>query len=277
MSGKVKAARRHRGDADPHRDQRAHDQRLHRRPGRAGAQARGAEIDAGTASRPAGRRALRGQEPVRHQGPADARRLEDQRRWPEGRARRLAGAQARGGRRDPGRRPQHGRVRLRLHRRERPLRPVAQSARHDAHDRRLVGRLGCRGGGGRGAAVAGLRHQRLDPRAVLAVRPVRAEADLRPAEPRRLLSLRRCLRPSRADRALGRGSRAVVRRHAGLGSRRSGLHRPARRSDRAVPERGHRRPAHRRRRRLFRQRRRARGASRRWRPWPRRSAPRRPS
>ena len=44
---------------------------------------------------------------------------------PIGRARRLAGAQARGGRCDPRRRPQHGRVRLRLHRRERPLRTVA--------------------------------------------------------------------------------------------------------------------------------------------------------
>ena len=137
--------------------------------------------------------------------------------------------------------------------------PSAQSARHDAHDRRLVGRLGCGGGGGRGAVVAGLRHQRLDPRAVLAVRPVRAEADLRPAEPRRLLSLRRRLRPSRAARPLGRGSRAVVRRHAGLGSRRSGVHRPAGRSDGAGPERRHRWPAHRHRRRLFRPRRRARG------------------
>ena len=102
-------------------------------------------------------------------------------------ARRRAGAQARGGRRDPGRRAEHGRVRLRLHRRERALRAVAQSARSDAHDRRLVGRLGCGGRGGRGAAGAGLRHQRLDPRAVVAVRPVRAEADLRAAEPRRLL------------------------------------------------------------------------------------------
>ena len=66
---------------------------------------------------------------------------------------------------------------------------------HDpgAHDRRLVGRLGRGGRGGRGAAGAGLRHQRLDPRAVVAVRPVRAEADLRAAEPRRLLPVRRCL------------------------------------------------------------------------------------
>ena len=42
---------------------------------------------------------------------------------------------------------------------------VPQPARPDAHRRRLVGRLG-RGGRGRpGAAHAGLRHQRLDPRA----------------------------------------------------------------------------------------------------------------
>ena len=77
---------------------------------------------------------------------------------------------------------------------------------------------------GRGAAGARLRHQRLDPRAVLAVRLVRAEADLWQAEPRRLLSLRRCLRPSRPACSLGRRPCPVVRCHAGLGSRRPGVH-----------------------------------------------------
>ena len=39
---------------------------------------------------------------------------------------------ARSRRRGAGRRAQHGRIRLRFHRRERPRRPLAQSARHDA-------------------------------------------------------------------------------------------------------------------------------------------------
>ena len=86
------------------------------------------------------------------------------------------------GRRRPGRRAQHGRIRLRLHRREHPRRPVAQSARSRAHDRRLVRRFGRRGRGRAGAAGARLRHQRLDPRAGFAVRLVRAQADLWTAE-----------------------------------------------------------------------------------------------
>ena len=40
----------------------------------------------------------------------------------------------------------------------------------DAHDRRLVGRLRQRGRRRPGAALARLRHQRLDPRAVLVLR-----------------------------------------------------------------------------------------------------------
>ena len=52
--------------------------------------------------------------------------------------------------------------------------------------RRLVRRLG-RGGGGRpGADHAGLRHQRLDPRAGVAVRHLRPEAHLRPPAAHRL-------------------------------------------------------------------------------------------
>ena len=48
----------------------------------------------------------------------------------------------------------------------------------DADDRRLVGRLGRRGRRRHGAARARLRHQWLDPGAVVAVRNFRAEADL---------------------------------------------------------------------------------------------------
>ena len=53
-----------------------------------------------------------------------ARRLEDQRDGPKATRDALAGARDRGSRRHPARRPQHGRVRLRLHQRERPLRPL---------------------------------------------------------------------------------------------------------------------------------------------------------
>ena len=51
---------------------------------------------------------------------------------PPGRARRAAGAPPRGGRRDPRRRAQHGRVRLRLHDRKHPLRADTQPTRPDA-------------------------------------------------------------------------------------------------------------------------------------------------
>ena len=66
---------------------------------------------------------------------------------------------------------------------------------HDTepHDRRLLGRLRRRGGRRPGADRARLRHQRLDPRAVLVLRPVRPQADLRPPVARRA--------PSRSWRA----------------------------------------------------------------------------
>ena len=64
---------------------------------------------------------------------------------------------------------------------------------HDTepHDRRLVGRLGRRGRRRAGAARARLRHQRLDPRAVVVLRHVRPQADLRPAVARAHVSVRR--------------------------------------------------------------------------------------
>ena len=86
---------------------------------------------------------------------------------PPANARRDADRAARSRRRHPRRRAQHGRIRLRFHRREHPRRAVAQSARSRAHDRRLVRRLGRRGRRRARAARARLRHQRLDPRARL--------------------------------------------------------------------------------------------------------------
>ncbi len=56
-------------------------------------------------------------------------------------------------------------------------------------------------GGGAGAARAGLRHQRLDPGAVLVLRHFRVEADLRPAVARAGVSVRREPRSSRSVRA----------------------------------------------------------------------------
>ena len=86
--------------------------------------------------------------------------------------------------------------------------PARNPARHDPHDRRLVERLRRRGRRRPGAAVARLRHQRLDPRARLAVRHLRPQADLRPAVARAQLSVRRQPRSSRAVRALGLRPRA---------------------------------------------------------------------
>ena len=147
--------------------------------------ARAAAVDAGKLQGTARGRAVRGEEPVRRERPADAsparRSIAS---FPPPQHDSAADRAARSGRRRAGRRAQHGRIRLRLHRRERARRQRAQSARRDAHDRRLVERLGRRGRGRAGAALARLRHQRLDPRAVLVLRAVRAEADLRPAVPR---------------------------------------------------------------------------------------------
>ena len=65
---------------------------------------------------------------------------------------------------------------------------------------RLVGRLG-RGGGRRpGAALARLRHRRLDPPAGGRLRHRRAQADLRPRQPLRADRLRQLARPDRPVR-----------------------------------------------------------------------------
>ncbi len=97
---------------------------------------------------------------------------------------------------------------------------------HERMTRRLLRRLG-RGGRRRaGAARARLRHQRLDPRALLALRHFRAETDLRPADARADLSLCRQPRSSRAVRPFRARSRARLRRHAGIRCRGPGLRRP---------------------------------------------------
>ena len=200
------------------------------------------------------RRALRGQEPVRHRRAcrtlAGSKIERDAR---AGGARRGAGAAPRSRRRGAGRRAQHGRVRLRLHHRELARRADAQSARPVAHRRRLLGRLG-RGGRGRpGAADAGLGHQRLDPRASLAVRRrsgssppsagCRAPAATRssPASTTSVRSPARVARPG-----------ARLRRDAGPRRRRCRL-RAARRVEPVLPRLGARRrgPARRRARRLL--------------------------
>ena len=73
----------------------------------------------------------------------------------------------------------------------------------DAHDRRLVGRLRRRGRGRPRAAVARLRHQRLDPRAVVVLRTVRPETDLRPPAAH-AARFRSCSRSIISDRWRGR-------------------------------------------------------------------------
>ena len=157
------------------------------------------------------------------QGLTTRRGLQDQPRSAAGRARRNADRAAGSCGRRSGRRAQHGRIRLRLHRRECPRRTVAQSARPHPHDRRLVRRLRRRGRRRAGAAVARLRHQRFDPRAVVVLRTVRAEADLWPAVARAHVSVRRQPRSSRTVGAQRRRPGARLRRDAGRRCRRPGL------------------------------------------------------
>ena len=179
-------------------------QRLHRRHRRAGARRGGGGRRGrrgGAAGRAARRRAVRGQEPLRRRRPADAGRVADQPRAGAGGGRRGAGAADGGGRRGAARHAQHGRVRLRLHRRERPRRRLPQPARPGPDERRLVVGLRRGDGGGAGAGLARLGHQRLAAGAGVALRRLQPEADLRPAAADRDLPLRRQPRPSRPVRA----------------------------------------------------------------------------
>ena len=179
------------------------------------------------------RRALCSQESVRYRRACHRRRLQDQPRAFARDARFPVDRKVGSSRRRLGRCAQHGRICLRLHRRERARRPFAQSARRKPHDRRLVRRLGRRGRRRPGAARARLRHQRLYSRAVLAVRDFRPEADLWKAQPRALVSLRRQPRSSRAVRALDARPRARLRRHARVRCRRCRLRRSAARAGNA--------------------------------------------
>ena len=107
---------------------------------------------------------------------------------------------AQGGRRDPVRQDEHGRVRDGLVDREQRLRADPQPLGRVADAGRLVGRLG-RGRRGRsGSAGARHRHRRLDPPAGGRLRRRRPQADLRPGQPLRPDRLRQLARPDRPVR-----------------------------------------------------------------------------
>ena len=97
-----------------------------------------------------------------------------------------------------------------FHRREHTRRSIPQSARFQAHDRRVVGRIRWCGRGRLGAARARLRYQRLYSRTVVMLRDFRTEADIWPAQPRAKLSIRGKPRSRRADGAKRRGSGACL-------------------------------------------------------------------
>ena len=143
-SGKIERARRGRGRARAHRRAQSDAQCLHRCHRRARARQRATRSTPRAKKQKLGaarRRAVRGEEPVRHRRAATVAGSKINRAHPPAETRFAADRAAGSGRRGARRRAQHGRIRLRLHRRERARRPFAQSARYDAHDRRLVGRL----------------------------------------------------------------------------------------------------------------------------------------
>ena len=88
---------------------------------------------------------------------------------------------------------QHARVRDHGGHRVRPERRLPESLGPAADARRLVGRRGGRGRGGRAPARARLRRRRLDPHSRLLLRPLRAQAV---ARPRLARALRRAARSS---------------------------------------------------------------------------------
>src|SRR3546814_1195988 len=92
--------------------------------------------------------------------------------------------------------------------RERPLWSDAQSSRHRTQRRWILGRLGRLGRGGALRLLAWNRHERIDPGAVLLLRHLRAEAELRAAAADGHISLRPRTRPSRPLRAPRGGSRS---------------------------------------------------------------------
>ena len=78
------------------------------------------------------------------------------------------------------RQDEHARARDPPDDRAAPLRPVAQPVEHRPLDRRLVGRLGGRGGVGHGAGGARQRRRRLHPHPGVVLRPGRPQADAGP-------------------------------------------------------------------------------------------------
>ena len=116
-----------------------------------------------------------------------------------------------GGGRDRRRQDAHARVRVGHHERQPALPAVPQPVRPRARARRLERRLGGRAGDRRGGARARHRHRRLDPDPGRVLRRVRAQADVRPAQPRRRPSARAVARPRRPDGAHARRRQAVLR------------------------------------------------------------------
>ena len=164
-------------------------------------------------ARSARRAADRAQGPPARRGPGDHRRLEELAR-PHLRSHGDRRPAPRGRRNDPARQDPHGRIRVRrLGPQPADGRAVESVGRDDApRRRRLVERLGRRGG--RRALPGGdrLGHRRIDPHSRRALRHHRLEAHVRPRQPLRRRAAVRHARLHRPARAHRRGLRAPDRR-----------------------------------------------------------------
>ena len=185
----------------------AHAARVHHRVRRRGARGRAGGrggARGGADARAAARRADRAEGSRRHARRPHDRGLEHPRGPRAGHGRHRRRAAPRGGRDRP-RQAQHARVRVRPGRAQRALRARrATRGTRRSHARRRAARRrapaspsppGSRAGGAR------LRHRRLDPDPGLALRDHRAQADVRPGEPRRRAAARVVDRPRRPDGA----------------------------------------------------------------------------
>ena len=226
--------------------ERVHDRHRRPRPGRGRGRGRGRRGRAGP--RAAGRRALRGQEPLRPRRHRHDRRLEDPARRPARRPRRHRGGSGCGTRAPSA----SARSTWASSPTTSSPRTRTRGPRHNPRDldplgRRVVGRIGGRRRGRARAPRPRHRYQRLDSRALVVLRALGAEADVRPAVARRDLS-----RSSSASITSVRSrDRSPTSRwpttHAGPGRARSRCARRAR-LNRPSPalDAGHRRPARRR-------------------------------